>query len=64
MEKAFSIIILVIVSAVLLWAVKIGAEKQVAVDCYKWQEYEQNFALFELEADLVAMCADKGIIVK
>lgn len=63
-SKVWTAIGALLLAAAFMAALNYGLAKQEKVDCYKWQNYEKNYALFEADADTVQHCAALGIEIK
>lgn len=51
--------------AFVMWAFITGVDRQMRVDCYKWQRYAQEYPLFTLSEADRKMCLDQfGINIR
>lgn len=60
--KNFLIYVAIIITLIVVG--KISNERQVTKDCYEWQSWQEETILFKPSADMIAMCAEKGVNLK
>lgn len=60
--KNFLIYVAIIITLIIVG--KVSTERQVTKDCYEWQDWAEQSNLFKPSADMITMCADKGIRIK
>ena len=53
-----------LIFAALIFALNTGLKKQEKIDCYKWQNYEANYSLFEASPETVERCSALGVEIK
>ena len=63
MKLLIKVIGVSVVVGLFAWAIVHGSQKQFIVDCYKWQKFEQDYVLFDLEENLAALCELEGIYI-
>lgn len=64
MKSWITIIGLIAIVGFFTWILNMGGNKQFVVDCETWQRYEREYVLFELEANLTALCELEGVQIK
>ena len=63
-EKVWQVIAGLLLFAAFLFALNTGLKKQEKIDCYKWQNYEANYSLFEASPETVERCSALGVEIK
>lgn len=63
-ETVWQVIAGLLLFAALIFALNTGLKKQEKIDCYKWQNYEANYSLFEASPETVERCSALGVEIK
>lgn len=63
-ETVWQVIAGLLLFAALIFALNTGLKKQEKIDCYKWQNYEANYSLFEASPETVELCSALGVEIK
>jgi hypothetical protein len=63
-EKVWQVLAGLLLLAALVFAFNTGLKRQEKVDCYKWQNYEKNYSLFEASPETVERCSALGVEIK
>lgn len=63
-ETVWQVIAGLLLFVALFFALNTGLKKQEKIDCYKWQNYEANYSLFEASPETVERCSALGVEIK